>query len=82
MMSLSKKVSAVAEHRSLKMLGAREPGMSWETGRDYLKGLVLDLSVNHRDDRRAGDRFHAIAILTAVAVHTVTEGAAVWRRML
>ena len=59
------------------MLGAREPGMSWETGREYLKGLVLDLSVNHKDNRRARDRFHAIAILTAVPVGTVTEGAVV-----
>ena len=44
-------------------------------GREYLKGSVLDLSVNHEDNRRSGDRFQAIAILTAVAVGTVTEGA-------
>ena len=33
--------------------------------------------MNHNGNRKAGDRFNAIAILTAVAVGTVTEGAGV-----
>ena len=58
------------------MLVAGKLGRSWETGREYLKDSVLDLSVNDKGNRRsgAGDRFNAIAILTAVAVGTATEG--------
>lgn len=61
------------------MLVARTLGMSRETGSEYLKDSVLNLSVNHKGNRRsgAGDRFNAIAILTAVDVGTVTEGAVV-----
>ena len=44
---------------------AKDQGINWETGRGYLKG------------RRAGDGFRAIAILTAVAIGTVTEGAVI-----
>jgi hypothetical protein len=41
---------------------ARKPGMSWETGMEYLKDSVLDLLVNHEGNRRsgAGDIFHAM----------------------
>ena len=61
---------------SLEMLVARKKGKSWETGRDYLKDSVLDLLNDYGNERSgAGDRFNAIAILTAVAVGTVTEGA-------
>ena len=64
-------IPTVKEHRgSLEMLMARGSGMSWETGREYLKGSVPDLSVNHKNNRRAGYRFHAVVILTAVAVGT------------
>lgn len=55
------------------MLVARGPGMSWETGREYLKGSVLDLSVNPRTVQRAGNRFQEVVIITVVAVGTVTE---------
>ena len=51
---------------------ARDQGMNWETGREYLKGSVLDLSVNHKNNRRSRDGLQAIAILTAVTVETVT----------
>jgi hypothetical protein len=35
-------VPTVAEHmRSLEMLVAKDQGMNWETGREYLKGSVL-----------------------------------------
>jgi hypothetical protein len=41
-------VPTVAEHRrSLEMLVAKDQGMNWETGREYLNGSVLVLSVNH-----------------------------------
>ena len=76
----SPQIPTLAEHRmSLEMLVARKPGMNWETGREYLKDSVLNLSVNRKGNRRsgAGDRFSAIAILTAVAVGTVTGGAVV-----
>jgi hypothetical protein len=64
---------------SLEMLMARKSGRIWETGREYLKDSVLDLSVNHTGNRRSGggDRLNAKAILTAVAVGTATEGAVV-----
>jgi hypothetical protein len=57
------------------MLVAWDQGMNWETGREYLKGSVLDLSVIHKNNRSSRDGLQAIAILTAVTVETVTESA-------
>ena len=50
------------------MLEAMGSGMSWEVGREYMKGSVLE------NERRAEDRLHAVVILTAVTLGMVTEG--------